>query len=427
MYKAIVTPLVNVRPHPNADRLQLAVAAGFQVIVGLDSSEGELGVFFPTDGQLSDEFCKNNNLYPIVNESGVRIGGGFIERSNRRVRAQSFRGQKSFGFWCPIKYFEYTDAVHNLVTGLTFTEINGYAICNRYETEETIRRQNLGKKRTKRFESVMFKKHFDTEQMKYNWGNLQSGELITITEKLHGTSGRYGRVLREVPLNRWQKVAISVASALASVSLTPSQWDYFHGTRNVILENNLSGGFYGDNTFRTEVIQSLTGNLHKGETVYFEIVGFVNSHTPIMPAVNTGELRDKDFTSRYGKDMIYRYGMPDGMRKMFVYRITTTNTDGISIDLTWPQVKERCNQLNLSYVPELVPPFIYDGNIEQLQELVEALTTGESTIDASHIREGVCIRVDGSDTRIYKNKSFEFYILEGVYKNNDVVDIEEAS
>ena len=63
MYKGIVTRLKNVRPHSNADKVQLATCHGNQVVVGLDSLEDHWGVYFPCDGQLSHEFCHANNLY----------------------------------------------------------------------------------------------------------------------------------------------------------------------------------------------------------------------------------------------------------------------------------------------------------------------------------------------------------------------------
>ena len=49
--KAIVAP-VTVRPHPNADRVQLADVLGYQVVVGLDVKTGDLGILFPPDSQL---------------------------------------------------------------------------------------------------------------------------------------------------------------------------------------------------------------------------------------------------------------------------------------------------------------------------------------------------------------------------------------
>lgn len=57
MYKAYVTTLKNVRKHPNADKLLLADCFGNTVCVSLDYTEGMVGVYFPTDGKLSEEFC----------------------------------------------------------------------------------------------------------------------------------------------------------------------------------------------------------------------------------------------------------------------------------------------------------------------------------------------------------------------------------
>ena len=52
-YCGYVTRLKNVRKHSNADRLQLADCFGNTVIVSLAYFEGQLGVYFPVDGQLS--------------------------------------------------------------------------------------------------------------------------------------------------------------------------------------------------------------------------------------------------------------------------------------------------------------------------------------------------------------------------------------
>ena len=52
-YCGYITRLKNVRKHSNADRLLLADCFGNTVIVGLEYQEGQLGVYFPVDGQLS--------------------------------------------------------------------------------------------------------------------------------------------------------------------------------------------------------------------------------------------------------------------------------------------------------------------------------------------------------------------------------------
>ena len=84
--KAVVCR-IRTKPHPNADRVQLGDALGFQVVVGLDVEDGTLGIYFPENVCLSKEFAEANpdlmTYFP----------------KNRRVRAQKFRGEISDGFW----------------------------------------------------------------------------------------------------------------------------------------------------------------------------------------------------------------------------------------------------------------------------------------------------------------------------------------
>lgn len=51
-YKAFITK-ISLRPHPNADRLQLATVLGEQVVVGLGMTNNEWVVYFPENGKLS--------------------------------------------------------------------------------------------------------------------------------------------------------------------------------------------------------------------------------------------------------------------------------------------------------------------------------------------------------------------------------------
>ena len=127
MYKGTVLRIKNVRPHPNADRVQLATCHGNQVVVGLEVEEGHMGVYFPADGQLSHEFCHANNLYreASLNKFPEEKGGMFD--SNRRVRAQKFRGEISDGFWVPLHYFGFIQVSGLDVEGFEQTVLEGSA------------------------------------------------------------------------------------------------------------------------------------------------------------------------------------------------------------------------------------------------------------------------------------------------------------
>ena len=65
-YCGYVTNLMNVREHSNADKLMLATCFENTVCVAKDKYfEGQLGVYFPVDGQLSMEFCEKNGLLAV--------------------------------------------------------------------------------------------------------------------------------------------------------------------------------------------------------------------------------------------------------------------------------------------------------------------------------------------------------------------------
>jgi len=65
---------------------------------------------------------------------------------------------------------------------------------------------------------------------------------------------------------------------------------------------------------------------------------------------------------------------------------------------------------------------------ENIIDLVDIYSKGSSAIDNTHIREGVCVRLEsGLVPRIYKHKSFEFKVLEGIVKDSGIVDMEESS
>lgn len=444
-YEAIVTK-IHTRPHPNADKLLLGTCHGFQVVVGKDTQDGELGVFFPADGQLSNEMCRSNNLYSesacrklgIIVDDGTPVGsnpsqnaryGFFSER--RRVRAQSFRGQRSEGYWVPLADVRWTGLMDAPVEGFTFTSLNGYEVCQKYETPAT-RHQNAGKVGRKQRENICFPKHDVTRQFRFVGNTIPSDAVIYITEKLHGTSGRYGRVLDELDYTtlpwymrffRW----------LLRDTRELREYRYLNGSKNVILEKTTGAGYYGTNEFRYRAIENV--NLHKGEVVYFEIVGDVITagltYRPIMsPQPIKAEL--KDVRKQYGDTMNYRYGLKPGDLDIYVYKIVRMNEDGVGLDLSWPQVKARCNELGLKHVPELSGPRSlkeFDFPEAGLAATVDLLTEGSSTLDSSHIREGVVLRVESTEGISYiKNKSWTFGVLEGYIKDDDTyVDTEEVA
>ncbi|MFH1547257.1 MAG: hypothetical protein ABIC57_02110, partial [bacterium] len=115
---AIVTKLCNVRPHSNADRLQLATVLGAQVIVGLDAKDGDLVVYFDSNLRLSHEYLHFNNLYSNKELNFDSTQKGYFGK-NGRVRAQKFRGEVSNGYVAELGSL-------NMVPGVVVDGIGNY-------------------------------------------------------------------------------------------------------------------------------------------------------------------------------------------------------------------------------------------------------------------------------------------------------------
>lgn len=426
MYNAIITKLEGVEKHPNADRLMVAKAQGFNVIVGLDSKEGDLVILFPPDGQVSEAYAEANDLvgYTDVN-TGERKGGFFAK--NRRVRAQRLRGVKSEAYVASLDSLTFTGYdIRQLKVGDIFNELNQIPICNKYYTPATLRQMNR-KDQIKR-QNKCFPKHMETEKLQYKVGEIPAGSIISITEKIHGTSGRYSYV--------WDETIVSQGffkrlhgKVFRRKPQTVVNYDKMIGTRNLILGKTDIGkeSYYGSEEFRHNIGKKVFVNIRKGEVVYGEIVGYTHTGGLIMSEQDTSDL--KEVKKQYGKQMVYKYGNIPGECTFYVYRIANVNEDGEYVDLSYAQMKRRAKEMFLNVVPELKEPFIYNGNPEYLVALADELMSGPSVLDESHIREGVVFRVETPDGSVdfYKSKSFEFVVLEGYLKNKeDYVDLEEA-
>lgn len=427
---------IHVHEHPNADALQLGAVQGFQVVCGMDTQDGELGVFFNSELKLSTEFCEANDLYPRYNENGTRIGGGFFDPRNSRVRVQRFRGERSEGFWCPISYLAFTGfPVETLEEGVEFDSLNDIKICEKFVNQATLRalKQRTGARR----ENRCFAQHVDTPQLKYKLNEISMDDNIHITLKVHGTSARIARVIEttELPRKWWQKL-------LRKKPQEVSEYKYLNGTRRVIMRDRTAEtGYYGNEQFRWDIYDRIVeGGLHKGEVIYGEILGYLTDGRPIMEQTAKDVPELKEVRKQYGDNIIYSYGAPVGTTKFLVYRITNVNEDGVAYDLPWPKVKERCRQLDLKPVPEIgeyqnVTLRDFDtGDLdeektrENFSNYIDTLLEGADPMDPRHPREGVVVRTDGTTTNFYKSKSFTFKMLEGIIKSSEeYVDMEEVA
>lgn len=434
---AFVTRIA-IRDHPNADKLALGQVGGAQIVVGKDTPDGELGLFFSTELRISDEYGKANNLFPITDEGGKKIGGGFFP-PNGRVRAQSFRGQRSEGYFASLNSLAFTGGdTSKLKEGDLIDEFNGVKICEKYVTAATAK---AGSNKQQAKSIPTFAKHVDTEQLGYYADKIPAGSLLTMTYKLHGTSARTGYVqvkeqTKRPPLGSW------VAKIFNHIPKLQAQYGLVHrhvtGTRNTVLGTNPQGGFYGTEQFRITAAESFQHLLHEGEVVYYELVGYTEDDRPLMGEHNFSKFNDKNI-SKWGDNVVYNYGQCYGTCGIYVYRITRVTKDTLGqpvvTELSWPQVKGRCGELKLKYVPETHMPVTYSGeyNSEWVTEWADKVVNDnepDPLSNGAHPKEGVVLRVDtpDGDTYFLKHKSYVFKVGEGIAKEKDTyIDTEESA
>ncbi len=473
-YTAFVTRLKNLHKHPNAERLQIGECFGNAVVVSMEYTDNQLGIYFPSDGKLSVEFAEANNLLRKKDENGNNVGG-YMDPEKRNVTAIKLRGERSDGLFLPLESLEDFGDITTLTEGTKIDVWNGHLICEKYIPKKQNRTGSVtaGNRTRKKRAPVapLFTEHADTEQLAYNLGAFKTGDLIEISLKMHGTSQRtaYLPVFQGYADSNACRVSNAIRRLFGRDEKHDGKpiydWGYVSGTRRVVLDN-FEGGFYGSNEFREQHSKFFEGKLLKGEEVYYEVVGFTHTGAPIMSTASNKKLNDKEFVKQYGDTTVFSYGCtPDGKKimygyddngafaleqtcpqsDMYVYRMTMTNEDGDITEYTPDYMRYRCEQMGVKtvdvfeqfYIPkdkllqsseDGSPVWVPVNPGEYVLEMAERHYDGADPVGKTHVREGVVVRiVNRPKFCAYKHKNWFFKALEGLVKvEADAPDMEEA-
>ena len=424
-YTCQVIKLPPKKAVPNLDRLVEVTHQGNSVLVSKDSPEDELYLFFPAECQISHEFLHKNNLYRHENLNADPTQKGFFE-DNRRVKAIKFKGIISSGFIIPISALP--DELHMspgigtfFHVGDEFNEISGIEICRKYQRKRN-GQTGFQNPRAKILDNIIDSKlapeHPDTGHLLRNLHKFTYDTPIAITYKLHGTSARTYNTLVKRKLTWKDKLAKWFGAKVET-----EEYDYVAASRRTLKSvgfEELPGKnhFFTSGDLWSEVAKKeLEGKLNKGESIYYEIIGKTYS----------GEAIQGGYTYGFDTPQIY------------VYRIANINPQGVEIDLSYQQMKERASQLGLKTCPEFfvgtLGEFIdkYDSG-QTYVDMEEPLTRifynklleKPSILDPSVVEEGFCVRIDKyPKAETFKIKSKIFLKQESDWKDKEVVDMEE--
>lgn len=484
-YCCNVVKIGEIKPIDGSDFLGETMVNGQSVVVRKDQvHEGDVYFYAANECQLNEKFLSMNNLFEIgsfeLNANAEEIKEllvksdlakdknerdkyrdeakrkvGFFNK-NGRVRMIRLRKVPSYGFlfgldemvkYCPkakdVNLEEYINKDFDTVDGELFVKAYVPYIPERTHANGNNRNRKAQKK-INRFDRMIpgeFMLHYDTSMLGKNMWRINPDDKITISVKLHGTSGIFANVKTHVPIKlplikRAWNLFVDTTGLFKKHRIIDYTTEYgdVYSSRTVIknryINKDVNEGFYGTNVWN-EYNELLKDKIDKGMTVYGEIIGYISgSQTMIQKQ--------------------YDYGCEVGTNKFMPYRITTEDENGKKHEWDVSEVKEWTEQLIKKY-PDIkerihVIDILYNGTLKDLypqfdvtehwhENVLEALKNdkehfgmelNEPLCKAYKVpREGIVIRIDGDPVaEAFKLKTDVFYGKEQKEIDAGNVDIE---
>ncbi len=310
--------------HPNADTLWIAQIKGWNCIVKEGQFKvGDLAIFIPIDAVLPEKMIEEYKLDYLKN--------------GRRVKTVKLRGYISQGLLLPVPPDK------NWVEGQNVAEELGIT---KWEPPTPTYAYYSNFKGSKRNPNPNFKKYTDIENINNYPEIFKPGELVVITEKIHGTNFRVGNVPIEEN-NWWARIKAWFGG----------RYEFVVGSRNVQL--------------------SSCSLWNKKKVWYSEDV-----YTKIAKRYKLDQILPKDhilFGEIYGKGIQdLTYGLEDIDVVFFDLMVNGKYVD-------YYDFVSFCSRFNLPTVP-----LIYIG--EYMPSLLTLYTCGNSLLCPSQMREGAVIK-----------------------------------
>ena len=351
-YLAKVIDITNFLPHPNAERMKIAQVGGYKVCVGIDEPIGRY-VYFPVNSEINPNLLSYCNLYRHTEKNTNTEKAGFFN-DNGRVTAIKLRGFPSEGFLLPFEQLEnfiadtlnlkLSDIENNTDFDIAVEGNKEFWICKKYIVARHLTQGQSGsgkrQKKVARFNKVIdtrFHYHYDTVRVQNDKWAIAPDDMISVTEKVHGTSGISADVLCKEKPSLINKIKGWFGN-------TNIKYDYLYSSRSVIknaTETTNPGGYYNCDIW-AEADKIIRPHLQQGLPIYYEIVGFLPPGKYIQKNYDYGCVPPEA-------------GEPFTHEKHFkvrVYRITMVNVDGYIHEFSAKEVQEWCKANDLIPVTE---------------------------------------------------------------------------
>lgn len=338
LFKAPLTAIVKIQPHPNAERLELAFVYGFQVVIQKDKYKiGDKILYIPIDSIIPAWL--DAIVFPVT--SKIKLRGG-------RVRQIKLRGLASQGMIIPLEDIrskvnpDYLEVEQNLATVLGIIKYEP-PFKGSHSTGKTPRNKPL--------ENPRFHKYGGVDNIKW-YPNIFNDTEVVIQEKLHGSCCRasYSKSVA----NTWFKKVKKFLGFL-------SEYEFCYGSNNVQLQERPGNkGYYGEDVYGAVLAKvEAFKKMKPGETIFGELIG---------PGIQKG----------------YEYGHKE--HHFVLFDVKTEHPDGTQEYLNPDDVEKYAKERGFDFVPVL-----YKGIFNA--ELAKQLSMGPSIYcPEEKVREGVVIK-----------------------------------
>lgn len=339
MSELVVRPVVieEIKPHPNADKLEIAVVGGWDIITGKGNYQvGDVVVHIQPDSMVPKKWADEWDVTQYLSWKKKAESG--------RVRAAKLRQVVSFGFLVP------NESGAELETDLA----EHYGIT---KWEPPAPRGNSAEQGITRYVHPLLHGYTNIENLRNYKNKLDYDIHLVVTEKIHGMNSRVGWVRRTD--HTYSDDGRNSASGIHFRNWRDENYEFVIGSHKCQRDLENPGVF--DTPYQ----------LHYDSLGYiFEMLAF--KYDTIKSVIFFGEI--------YGagiQDLHYGQSQEKG------YRLFDISVNGEYLD--WTTLVELTSRFNVPLVPVLG-----QGRFT-FQELVE-LAQGDTTLDDSHIREGIVVR-----------------------------------
>ena len=502
-YLCTICRIGEMFPIEGADRLVKTVINGYDIVISKDHKEGDIVVYFPVETSICEQYLSANNLYEMgefernSNAEEVKeiltkadsledtdIEGksallaeakakcGFFNKHGR-VRILKLRGQYSQGFVASVESlirFDNTlaDVDWESMVDCQFNQVCGVEFCEKYvpaikeRGEQTCGNQSFWKKRMrklKRFNRIIdgqFEFHYDTKMLAEHIAQLSPDDIVSITVKVHGTSGIFANVLtnkesefsksfckkriKKILNMRYNRLSNAHKKCLTNVYVASKTkpikvYGNVYSSRSVIKNqyiNPRAQSFYESDVWGC-VNRDFSPYIANGMTVYGEIVGYIEGSQKMIQ-------KNHDYGCKPGcwKFMPYRITETDELGNKTEWDIDKVDEWTRNLVAEHPELADKTMFLNIVYYgrlgdlyPDLDPENHWHSNLLARMKADKdrfLMEMNEPTCKNKVPREGIVVRIVGDPlARAWKLKCQSHYARECKENDEGIVNIEDIS